>query len=117
MAVLWLPANSASKRISGWISPEPSGGRIRRPHQVAASGGRISGDEAEPPRLVVDVSKFNHDRSLPLQNFMCYQISCWLQGWFQVVVVVAGFERERGREPEVRVESRHLCTVYLCSSI
>ncbi|KAI3724979.1 hypothetical protein L1987_64748 [Smallanthus sonchifolius] len=92
MAVLWLPANSASKRISGWISPEPS----------AASGG----DEAEPPRLVVDVSEFNHARSLPLQNFMCYQISCWLQGWFQVVVVVPWWLpdfRERGvGKPEIQ---------------
>ncbi|KAK1419849.1 hypothetical protein QVD17_29230 [Tagetes erecta] len=43
MAVFWLNANSAPKRISGRISPES-----------------LSGSDATVPRLVVDVPEFGH---------------------------------------------------------
>ncbi|KAD0410230.1 hypothetical protein R6Q59_030247 [Mikania micrantha] len=48
MAVFWLSANSAPKRISGRISPDSGGGvtTVR--------------NEAELPRLVVDVPEFGH---------------------------------------------------------
>ncbi|CAI9262186.1 unnamed protein product [Lactuca saligna] len=48
MAVFWMSANSAPKRISGRISPE------------AIVGGDEMVNEAEQPRLVVEVSEFSH---------------------------------------------------------
>ncbi|KAJ0900394.1 hypothetical protein HanPSC8_Chr08g0313301 [Helianthus annuus] len=51
MAVFWLSANSAPKRISGRISPE------------SALGGEemvVTRNEVERPRLVVDAPEFAH---------------------------------------------------------
>ncbi|KAI3817246.1 hypothetical protein L1987_11035 [Smallanthus sonchifolius] len=47
MAVFWLSANSAPKRISGRISPESALTAMMQ-------------NEAEQPRLVVDVPEFSH---------------------------------------------------------
>ncbi|KVI05408.1 uncharacterized protein LOC112524336 [Cynara cardunculus var. scolymus] len=44
MAVFWMSANSAPKRISGKISPEST----------------LGGNEAEQPRLVVEVPEFSY---------------------------------------------------------
>ncbi|KAK9060035.1 hypothetical protein SSX86_020739 [Deinandra increscens subsp. villosa] len=51
MAVFWLSANSAPKRISGRISPES---------MLGGDATEMVRNEAEPPRLVVDVPEFSH---------------------------------------------------------
>ncbi|KAI3516688.1 hypothetical protein L1887_15647 [Cichorium endivia] len=51
MAVFWMSANSAPKRISGKISPESI---------VGGDATVMMNNEAEQPRLVVEVSEFSH---------------------------------------------------------
>ncbi|KAD2393543.1 hypothetical protein E3N88_40520 [Mikania micrantha] len=51
MAVFWLSANNAPKRISGRISPEST---------LSGDSMVMVEEEAEPPRMVVDVPEFGH---------------------------------------------------------